>query len=148
MHARVTAKNVGNSFLWDTVYWTGPRGTHKPTDGRTDGHSTVLWRLFAAYSVIIDRVGRARGMAVLVARVWRESSRIVRHDRLFADRRRRWAPSCYLSCCHSRSRRTDSEMSTGPFCVTRSNPTHQLTDPTQPTQPMGQPNPWTTLKRL
>jgi len=42
----------------------------------------------------------------------------------------------------------------GPFCVTRSNPTHQLTDPIQPnplqvekcgTNPthMGQPNPWT-----
>ena len=30
----------------------------------------------------------------------------------------------------------------GPFCVTRSNPTYQLTDPTQP---MGQPNPWATL---
>jgi len=27
----------------------------------------------------------------------------------------------------------DSELSMGPFCVTRSNPTHQLTDPTQPT---------------
>ena len=25
-----------------------------------------------------------------------------------------------------------SELSMGPFCVTRSNPTHQLTDPTQP----------------
>jgi len=25
------------------------------------------------------------------------------------------------------------ELSMGPFCVTRSNPTHQLTDPTQPT---------------
>jgi len=25
-----------------------------------------------------------------------------------------------------------SELSTGPFYVTRSNPTHQLTDPTQP----------------
>jgi len=62
--------------------------------------------------------------------------------------------------------------SMGPFCVTRSNPTHRLTDLTQPhplqvekfgpnpthqklknldpnrpnpTQPMGQPNPWTTL---
>jgi len=46
----------------------------------------------------------------------------------------------------------------GPFCVTRSNPTHQLTDPTQsnllqvekfgpnPTQSNPtQPNPWTTL---
>ena len=50
-----------------------------------------------------------------------------------------------------------AELSTGPFCVTRSHPTNQLTDPTQPnslqvekfgpnpTQPMGQPNPWTTL---
>ena len=27
----------------------------------------------------------------------------------------------------------DSQLSMGPFCVTRSNPTHQLTDPTQPT---------------
>ena len=26
----------------------------------------------------------------------------------------------------------DAELSVGPFCVTRSNPTHQLTDPTQP----------------
>ena len=25
-----------------------------------------------------------------------------------------------------------SQLSTGPFCATRSNPTHQLTDPTQP----------------
>jgi len=25
-----------------------------------------------------------------------------------------------------------SELSVGPFCVTRPNPTHQLTDPTQP----------------
>ena len=25
-----------------------------------------------------------------------------------------------------------SELSTGPFCVTRSNPTHQLTDPKSP----------------
>jgi len=25
-----------------------------------------------------------------------------------------------------------TELSMGPFCVTRSNPTHQLTDPTQP----------------
>jgi len=27
---------------------------------------------------------------------------------------------------------SDPELSTGPCCVTRSNPTHQLTDPTQP----------------
>jgi len=27
--------------------------------------------------------------------------------------------------------RVDPELSTGPFCVTRSDPTHQLTDPTQ-----------------
>ena len=27
-----------------------------------------------------------------------------------------------------------SELSMGPFCVTRSNPTHQLTDPTPPNQ--------------
>jgi len=26
------------------------------------------------------------------------------------------------------------ELSTAPFCATRSNPTHQLTDPTQPTK--------------
>jgi len=30
-------------------------------------------------------------------------------------------------------RRSKSELSMGPLCVTRSNPTHQLTDPTQPT---------------
>ena len=28
---------------------------------------------------------------------------------------------------------SDSELSMGPFYVIRSNPTHQLTDPTQPT---------------
>jgi len=27
-----------------------------------------------------------------------------------------------------------SELSMGPLCVTRSNPTHQLTDPTEPTK--------------
>jgi len=34
-------------------------------------------------------------------------------------------------------RRQYSQLSTGPFCATRSNPTHQLTDPTQsnPNQP-------------
>ena len=31
-----------------------------------------------------------------------------------------------------------SELSMGPFCVTRSNPTHQLTDPTDQ---LNQPNP-------
>jgi len=31
-----------------------------------------------------------------------------------------------------------SESSTGPFCVTRSDPTRQLTDPTQPTNPLTQ----------
>jgi len=32
-------------------------------------------------------------------------------------------------------RRNDLELSMGPFCVTRSNPTHQLTDQPNPTQP-------------
>jgi len=55
-----------------------------------------------------------------------------------------------------------TELSMGPFCVTGSNPTHHLTDPTKPEplqvkkfgpnptrpdQPMGQRNPWTTLCR-
>ena len=31
-------------------------------------------------------------------------------------------------------RAVNPELSMGPFCVTQSNPTHQLTDPTQPTR--------------
>jgi len=36
----------------------------------------------------------------------------------------------------------NAELSIGPFCVTRLNPTHQLTDPTQPTEKIStQPDP-------
>jgi len=34
--------------------------------------------------------------------------------------------------CFNHVARANSELSMGPFCVTRSNPTHQLTDPTRP----------------
>jgi len=42
--------------------------------------------------------------------------------------------ACALSCLHARnlSARVISELSMGPFCLTQSNPTHQLTDPTRP----------------
>jgi len=38
-----------------------------------------------------------------------------------------WFPNTNIMCG------VIAELSMGPFCVTQSNPTHQLTDPTQPT---------------
>ena len=39
---------------------------------------------------------------------------------------------CMVICPLNASPETTTELSMGTFCVTRSNPTHQLTDPTQP----------------
>jgi len=40
--------------------------------------------------------------------------------------------SACSAVCFNHVARANSELSMGPFCVTRSNPTHQLTDPTRP----------------
>jgi len=39
----------------------------------------------------------------------------------------------FILVLNSNTKLVSAELSVGPFCVTWPNPTHQLTDPTQPT---------------
>ena len=60
-------------------------------------------------------------------------SQSIRREQL-VNAARSHAPRRHLVTVRRRRRHllAVTELSMGPFCVTRSNPTHQLTDPTQP----------------
>jgi len=143
-HGSVVARHVAHVRAVCTVrYWSANhehasrRRMRRPANriSRAADCQTALTRFLAGPPPAPYRAARHRSLVALTAQfiplhTWcRFSLRLY-----IVHCARACVRACALSCLHARnlSARVISELSMGPFCLTQSNPTHQLTDPTRP----------------